>query len=463
MNSMANIKKSKVKKSTAKKQKTNKTKVKKPSYKQDVIEKDLCTLLPKEWLKSAAKTSGMIIRERQIEAFEMLWVLVFSFGAHLQRNLANMKRKYEKESKKELAYSSWYMRFTPELGDFLKLCVTHVIEQLALEQNNVLNEKLTKFKDVMIQDSTIIRLHKSLAKKWPAARSKTVAAGVKVGLLVSAVANSPKSIGIYPERTSELKTLRIGPWIKDRILLIDLGFYKHLLFSRIKQYGGSFVSRLKGTVNPIIIDLHNTCPGNSIDVKGKHLNEILPKLKGEVLDVEVEIPFKRPNYNGKSKTRMDTERFRLVAVYNLDEEKYHIYLTDISPDVLGPEDIAKLYGARWDIELVFKELKSRYDLDVVNTTKPHIIEAYIWISILTLLISRRIYNIVRKHSPKEKMVRYTQLRWSTIFTENASDQLTLILRYCGVERTFETVMNVYQSQALDPHVNRERFREEWWA
>jgi putative transposase len=460
---MTNIKKTKVKKSKAKKKKINKTSVNKPSFESDVIEKDLCTLLSKEYLKSAAKTSGMIIRERKIEAFEMLWVLVFSFGAHLQRNLASMKRKYEKESKKKLADSSWYERFTPELADFLKLCVTHVIEQLAQEQNKVLNEKLTKFKDVLIQDSTIIRLHKSLAKKWPAARSKTVAAGVKVGLLVSAVANSPKSIGIYPERTSELKTLRIGPWIKDRILLIDLGFYKHLLFSKIKHHGGSFVSRLKGNVNPLIIDAYTTCTVNNIDVKGKHLNEILPKLKGEVLDVEVEITFKRPNYNGKSKTRMDSERFRLIAVYNVEEEKYHIYLTDISPDVLGPEDIAKLYGARWDIELVIKELKSRYDLDVVNTTKPHTIEAYIWISILTLLISRRIYNIVRKHSPKEKMVRYTQLRWSTIFTENADAQLTLILRYCGVERTFETVMNVYQSQALDPHVNRYRFREEWWA
>jgi IS4 transposase len=460
---MANITKSKAKKSTAKKQKINKTNIDKPSYETDVIEKDLCSLLSKEYLKSAAKISGLIKRERKIEAFVLLWVLVFSFGAHLPRNLANMKRKYDKESKKDIAYSSWYMRFTPELADFLKLCVTHVIEQLAQEQNKVLNEKLTKFKDVLIQDSTIIRLHKSLAKKWPAARSKTVAAGVKVGLLVSAVANSPKSIEIYPERMSESKTLRIGPWIKDRILLIDLGFYKHLLFSKIKQYEGSFVSRVKGNVNPLIIDSYNTYPGKSIDVKGKHLNEILPKLKGKVLDVEVEIPFKRPNYNGKSKTRMDSERFRLVAVYNVDEEKYHIYLTDISPDVLTSEDVAKLYGARWDIELVFKELKSRYDLDVVNTTKPHIIEAYIWISILTLLISRRIYNIVRKYNPKEKLVRYTQLRWSTIFTENASDQLTLILRYCGIERTFETVMNVYSSQGLDPHVNRERFRAEWWT
>lgn len=443
--------------------KTRKSKSKKPSFEPDVIEKDLCKLFPKEWLRNAAKETGLIKRERKIEAFVMLWTLVFSFGAHLPRNLANMKRRYEKASKKEIAESSWYMRFTPELVEFLKVCVTHAIEQLALEQNKVLSEKLAKFKDVLIQDSTIIRLHKSLAKKWPAARSKTVASGVKVGMLVSAVANSPKSVGIYAETTNELKTLRMGPWIKDRILLIDLGFYKHQLFAKIKENGGYFVSRLKGIADPLIIDVYNTCPGNSIDVKGKYLSEILPKLKRQVLDVEVEISFKRPNYNGKSKTRMDTERFRLVAVYNKDEEKYHVYLTNIPKDDLSPEDVAKLYGARWDIELIFKELKSRYDLDVVNTRNPQIVEAYIWIAILTLFISRRIYNIVRKHNPKERMVRYTQLRWSTIFTENASDQLTLILRYYGVERTFETVMNVYQSQALDPHVNRERFRDEWWS
>jgi len=443
--------------------KTRKSKSKMPSFEPDVIEKDLCKLFPKEWLRNSAKETGLIKRERKIEAFVMLWTLVFSFGAHLPRNLANMKRKYEKASKKEIAQSSWYMRFTPELVEFLKVCVTHAIEQLALEQNKVLSEKLAKFKDVLIQDSTIIRLHKSLAKKWPAARSKTVAAGVKVGMLVSAVANSPKSVGIYAETTNELKTLRMGPWIKDRILLIDLGFYKHQLFAKIKENGGYFVSRLKESADPLITDVYSTCPGNSIDVKGKYLSEILPKLKRQVLDVEVEISFKRPNYNGKSKTRMDTERFRMVAVYNEDEEKYHVYLTNISKDDLSPEDVAKLYGARWDIELIFKELKSRYDLDVVNTRNPQIVEAYIWIAILTLFISRRIYNIVRKYNPKEKMVRYTQLRWSTIFTENASDQLTLILRYCGVERTFETVMNVYQSQALDPHVNRERFRDEWWS
>ena len=113
--------------------------------------------------------------------------------------------------------------------------------------------------------------------------------------------------------------------------------------------------------------------------------------------------------------------------------------------------------------MIFKELKSRYALDVVNTKNTQIIEAFIWISILTLLVSRRIYSLVRKYNPKEISSRFTQLRWSTIFAENADKQLTLILRYYGIERTILTVINVYSSQALDPHVNRHRFRDDWWA
>jgi putative transposase len=90
-----------------------------------------------------------------------------------------------------------------------------------------------------------------------------------------------------------------------------------------------------------------------------------------------------------------------------------------------------------------------------------IIEAYIWTAILTLLVSRRIYNLVREHAPSDKIARYTQLRWSNIYAENASDQLTIILAYNGIKRTFETVMNVYTSQALDPHVNRQRLTDIW--
>ena len=130
---------------------------------------------------------------------------------------------------------------------------------------------------------------------------------------------------------------------------------------------------------------------------------------------------------------------------------------------MNAKDIAKLYGARWDIELLFKELKSRYALDVLETKNVQITEAFIWMTMLTLIVSRRIYSLVKNSIAYPiKMARYTQLRWSKIFADKAADLLTVILQRCGIQRTFETTMNAYKSQALDPHVNRERFREEWF-
>ena len=280
--------------------------------------------------------------------------------------------------------------------------------------------------------------------------------------MVSVIANGPKTVALYAERTAEIKTLKIGPWIKDRILLVDLGFYKTQLFARVEENGGYFVSRIRKNMDPVIVSIEEGVPEKKRnEFIGKTVNKCIEQLSGENIDAIVKIAFKRRAYKGKQKN--DEMKVRLVAVYNEEEEKYHIYITNIQKDVLNAKDIAKLYGARWDIELLFKELKSKYALDVLETKNVQAIEALIWTAILTLIVSRRIYNLVRNsYSNPEKMVRYTQLRWSTIFAENASVLLTVILQDCGIERTFETVMSVYDSQALDPHVNRERFRDEWF-
>jgi putative transposase len=428
---------------------------------ENLVERELCELFPPEWLRNKAKETGLIKRERKIDPVIIFWVLAIGYGTFLQRTLAGLKRNYETASNRILSDSSWYYRFTPELVAFLRECVARGLECQAQEFSRTLSERLSPFEDVLIQDSTIVRLHEKLAKIWPATRSRKVAAGVKVAVLASAIASGPKSVALFAENTNDLKTLKIGPWIRDRILLIDLGFYKYQIFTRIKENGGCFVSRLKSNANPLIIETNRTYRGRSIDVRGKHLQDILKDLKRQVLDVEAEVTFNRRAYRGKEKK--DNERFRLVAVYDEDDDKYHLYITNLSPDLLKPEEVARLYGARWEVEILFKELKSKYALDVVPTSNPQVIEAFIWIAILTLLISRRIYTIIRRLNPGAKMVRFTQLRWSTIFSEKASRILTAVLQYLGLDTSFVTSLRVSLSEALDPHVNRRRFTEEWWA
>jgi len=80
-----------------------------------------------------------------------------------------------------------------------------------------------------------------------------------------------------------------------------------------------------------------------------------------------------------------------------------------------------------------------------------------------LMIGRYGYFVVRKLNLDAKMVRFTQLRWSNIFIENSSRLSSAIFDYLGLKHDFSTVLNVYSSEALDPHINRERFREGLWS
>ncbi|MBI3926959.1 MAG: transposase [Armatimonadetes bacterium] len=57
-----------------------------------------------------------------------------------------------------------------------------------------------------------------------------------------------------------------------------------------------------------------------------------------------------------------------MGVRNDDTGAYHLYLTNIPADRLSPEDIARTYAARWEVELIFKELKSHYRLEEIPTT-----------------------------------------------------------------------------------------------
>ncbi len=54
---------------------------------------------------------------------------------------------------------------------------------------------------------------------------------------------------------------------------------------------------------------------------------------------------------------------------------------------------------------------------------------------------------------KSMIAEITVIRFPEIMDYN-----TVILRFIGITRTFDTVADVYQSQALDPHVNRHLFR-----
>ena len=177
--------------------------------------------------------------------------------------------------------------------------------------------------------------------------------------------------------------------------------------------GGFFVSRLKESADPLFVRSLTVHRGRAIDLEGKRLSEILPRLRRQTLDAEVELSFHRRVYNGQRSG--DTLRCRLVAVWNKEKRRYHLYLANIGPEVLSAEEVASLYSMRWGVELCFRELKSQYALVEFRTTNSNIIEALIWSALLTLVASRRLHNLVRGRASPALRPRYTQMLWAIQF------------------------------------------------
>jgi IS4 transposase len=423
----------------------------------------IADFLPKDRIREIARSTGLVKRERTVDPVAMLWILILGYGVSVQRHLAGLKREYERRTSSTISDSGWYYRFTPALVDFMQECTVLAIERLGAEAHGKLGERLRRFKDLFIQDGSVIRLHEKLAKRFPATRSRKTAAGVKLSLLISAVANGPKKVAISGERTPDVHMLTVGPWVKDSILLIDLGYYKFQLFARIAENGGYFVSRLKDNANPLIVASHTVHRGRAIELAGKRWQDIVPRLAREILDAEVDFDFSRRKYNGKRSK--DTLRVRLIAVWNEESREYHAYITNLSPDVLDAKEVADLYSCRWDVELTFKELKSRYALDKIPSANEQVVRALIWTAILTLVVSRRLYNFVRSQAPERMRVRYTQLRWATLFCEEAATLLCHVLLYLRVIKSPAEMMSlrlsVYGSPVVDPHVNRDRLKAGW--
>jgi len=67
---------------------------------------------------------------------------------------------------------------------------------------------------------------------------------------------------------------------------------------------------------------------------------------------------------------------------------YHLYMTNIGADALSVADISRVYAVRWEVELLFKELKWQYRIDQVPSRKGVVAESMLYAALLSLVASR---------------------------------------------------------------------------
>ena len=244
----------------------------------------------------------------------------------------------------------------------------------------------------MIADATVFRLHRLLSE-FPATHEDQ--SGAQLYLVYNVTKRTLAQFNLTDERTHESSQFRTGNWLRGRLFLFDLGFYSYRRFALIDENDGYFVSRLKTNANPRIVGERRKWRARAISLTGSHLQDQLSKLKRKHIDVTGEFEFKRRQY-GEERSSATVE-FRVVGVRNEDTDD-HLYVTNL-PGEFTPEQVAALYSLRWKVELLFRELKSRYGLEKFETGDKTIIELLVVAALLTLLVSRALLAVFQEPDP----------------------------------------------------------------
>lgn len=239
------------------------------------------------------------------------------------------------------------------------------------------------FRDVIAIDSTIVPLSDQLRNSFKGTGKKGGGGGkasLKVLLAMSVFGRLPLFARVVAGSMHDANLFpSFDQFAAGTLLLFDKGFFKAELIHELLASHVEFLCPLPRRCNPTIVAI-NRAPRvvrSALARKrnGLRLRTLLERAENVdgVWDVVVRLKKNGPTV-------------RMVIAPGL--KVHRPYVTSIAPQTCRASAIPEIYRLRWQIELVFKELKQDLNLTSVPTKDPYAAQAFVWASLIALAVSR---------------------------------------------------------------------------
>ena len=131
-------------------------------------------------------------------------------------------------------------------------------------------------------------------------------------------------------------------------------------------------------------------------------------------------------------------RFRVIAIYNAAEKRYHRYVTNLPVERLSAEEITSVYALRWQVEIFFKALRQHHSFGEFPSGNKEIVDCFFWASILSYLVSHECRERVSQEQSSYSstpMIRWSQ-HFCSYFREFIRASLNPKVKYMRVAADF---------------------------
>ncbi len=224
-------------------------------------------------------------------------------------------------------------------------------------------------KQVKIFDSSTISLFKDIMKcvgrKSKEGKSK---GGIKVHTVINADEQVPNMVWFSSAATNDQKFLDKLQCDDNTIYVFDKGYNDYKAFKHFTEKGTGFVTRIKNNALYDVVE--------QIEVPEDIHSGVL---QDEIIEIEVK--------EGKKVSKL---KVRKVKFYDRANKREFEFITNLFE--LRADFIAALYKIRWQIELLFKQLKQNFPLKYFLGDNENAIK----IQIYCVLIVNLLLSVVKK-------------------------------------------------------------------
>ena len=287
-------------------------------------------------------------------------------------------------------------------------CLKTIYNDVLLSKLKLNGDKLKgKYKRIVIQDSTIIKLPQRLFSIFSGVRNGVAqVANARIQIALDIRSNQFIHFSLDSYSTNDLKAANQLSIQQGDLLIRDRGYFSIVEIKRIKKALAHFIYRYKHGTN--YCDVNTGEPINLLkrlnktkttdimvklgDINGPAVRLIAMPVKKELADMR------------RAKLKKDAKHHPQKKVLAL--LSWSIFITSIEDESMNYAEIFELYKLRWRIEILFKAMKSHLNLDHIhnvsnNQLKFIVLAKLLWIVLILQFVYELLITPIKKYYDKD--------------------------------------------------------------
>lgn len=226
-----------------------------------------------------------------------------------------------------------------------------------------------------IIDSTTISLFSNLIFKGVGRHPKTgkKKGGIKVHTVIQANEGVPSDVKFTSAATNDSFMLSPKKLSKGDIVAMDRAYINYEKFEELSKQGITYVTKMKrGLVYAILKDTMYQTPDGLMEVRIQEVLFTKTLKEGEKIE-----------HRARIVTYVDEKKHKLVSLLTNDMDS-------------DPNEIVAIYRKRWEIELLFKQIKQNFPLRYFYGESANAIKIQIWVTLIANLLLMVIQRGVKR-------------------------------------------------------------------